>query len=76
MRPTIPTTRGITTGLVGGPNWTTVSLLNGVLTHATLPATHKRRVIAILAEKAIARQQQVIDLNPDLPTPPTLRSAA
>ena len=49
---------------------------DAAVTHATLPATHKGSVIAILAENAIARQQQVINLNPDLPTPPTLRSAA
>ena len=81
MRPTIPTTRSITTGLAGlagGPNWTTVSLLNGALTREALAAIHNRNGPADPAGNAIApqRTQPVIELRPALATASPLQSAA
>ena len=66
------------TGLVGGPNWTTVSLLNGALTHQALAAIHNRNGPADPSDEptALQRPQPVIELRPTPATATTLRTAA
>lgn len=65
-------------GLVGGPNWTTVSLLNGHLTHQALAAIHNRRAPTDPTDKPTALQppKPVVELRPARATAPALQSAA
>ena len=65
-------------GLVGGSNWTNVSLLNAALAHESLAAIHNRKALAASSVRTKARQRArpAIDLNPDLATASTWQSAA